>query len=823
MAAAWQKQQALTAAEVLARHPGASSDAALRLIYEEVCLRREAGETVDTTEVVGRYPRWGDSLRSLLDADRLFRPSFAREARVAAMPGPGDTLGHFQLLNELGRGASGRTFLATDPGLADRPVVLKVMTDDQAEHLALAQLRHTHIVPLFSEHVFPDRGLRALCMPDLGGADLARVLRDVADQAPHERSGRAIMEAVDRHARRWPAPPPGDGPYRRSLEQATYVQAVVWIAACLADALSYAHARGLVHMDVKPSNVLITGDGQPILLDFHLARAPLDAAQVVDDRMGGTPGWMSPEQAQALDSVARGEPLPQAIDGRSDIYALGLLLQHALYGSQPGGLSYLADAAPPDAPQAVSPDAHALRAAGVSLSLADLIRRCVAARPEDRYPDAASLADDLRRHLQGLPLRGVRNRSVRERVAKWRQRHPTAVAWSAAAAALGLAALVGLGSVAVVQSRRHREVEHLVDAARRDRLAGRPAEAVAGLEHARGEATRLLWPDRLQSSIDAELALAVRARGSAELRAFADSVRTRHALQLPDAEPARELLAACDAIWQHRRELVPTDPAVARDPANPTRADLIELVAIWTDLKLDSTLTPAEREAAQREAIARIDEAEALLGPSFALNLRRRSWTASPSGTFSSPPPRPQTPWEHHDLGRHLLREGHLAEAQAQFHQAVEARPDDSWSHFYEGMCLYRLGHFAEAESAFRTAVALAPASPVARHNRALCRAALGQIDAALDDDSRALEIDPNLIAARLHRGELSLLSHRPAIALDDFSRALHHPSLAPEARGRVLYNLALAQRDLGLNAEFRASAEAARRLGVAEAESLAR
>ena len=67
-----------------------------------------------------------------------------------------------------------------------------------------------------------------------------------------------------------------DGPYRRYLDQAAYVQAVCWIAACLADALHSAHVHGLIHMDVKPSNVLIADDGLPILLDFHLAHRPID-------------------------------------------------------------------------------------------------------------------------------------------------------------------------------------------------------------------------------------------------------------------------------------------------------------------------------------------------------------------------------------------------------------------------------------------------------------------------------------------------------------------------------------------------------------------
>src|SRR5207249_1059747 len=109
-----------------------------RLIFEETGLRREAGLEVVTAEVVRQYPRWKDELQALFDCDRLLRPS----GTIAAYPEVGEALGPFLLLDELGRGASGRTYLATDPTLADRPVVVKVIAGDQDEHLALAQLRH---------------------------------------------------------------------------------------------------------------------------------------------------------------------------------------------------------------------------------------------------------------------------------------------------------------------------------------------------------------------------------------------------------------------------------------------------------------------------------------------------------------------------------------------------------------------------------------------------------------------------------------------------------------------------------------------------------
>src|SRR5262245_43700703 len=113
MVAAWDRGERVTAAEMLDRRPDLDTEAALRLIYEEVCLRRESGLEVATGEVVWRYPRWAEELRDLLDCDHMIRCS----AAIAVFPEVGETLGSFRLLAELGRGAAGRTFLATDAGL----------------------------------------------------------------------------------------------------------------------------------------------------------------------------------------------------------------------------------------------------------------------------------------------------------------------------------------------------------------------------------------------------------------------------------------------------------------------------------------------------------------------------------------------------------------------------------------------------------------------------------------------------------------------------------------------------------------------------------
>ena len=78
-------------------------------------------------------------------------------------------------------------------------------------------------------------------------------------------------------------------------------------------------------MDVKPSNVLLTADGQPMLLDFHLARGPISPDQPAPAWLGGTPDYTSPEQQAAMTAVRDGKRVPHAVDGRADLYSLGLL------------------------------------------------------------------------------------------------------------------------------------------------------------------------------------------------------------------------------------------------------------------------------------------------------------------------------------------------------------------------------------------------------------------------------------------------------------------------------------------------------------------
>jgi hypothetical protein len=428
------QQGRLGAEEVLRRHPEVAADheVVLRLLYEEVCLRQEAGQAGATAEVFRRFPQYQAELEVLLACHRLLQGD-----EQPAFPEVGEQFGEFRLRAELGRGARGRVFLASQPALADRPLVLKLTPQEGEEHLALARLQHAHIVPLYFVVERPERDLLGLCMPYVGGLSLGALLHQLREVAPGVRTGQHLLDGVRqaRPAATLEQAPPA-GPVHRFLSGATFAQAMCWVGACLADALQYAHERDLLHLDLKPDNVLLAADGQPMLLDFHLARAPLAPGALPPDWVGGTPGYMAPEQEAALAAVRAGDPVPAAVDTRTDVYGLGALLYEALGGPSPR-------------PQAAHATARALRRnPQVSVGLADIVGRCLEPSAGRRYADAAGLAADLRRHLADRPLEGVANRSLAERWRKWRRRRRGAAPLGLALAAVLAVAAAAWGGLA---------------------------------------------------------------------------------------------------------------------------------------------------------------------------------------------------------------------------------------------------------------------------------------------------------------------------------------------------------------------------------------
>ncbi len=383
MSAAWSIGRRRPAEDFLAGFPElvAHPEAASRVIYEEYCLREGLGQEPDSAELFRRFPQWSEHLRILLDCHDLIRP----RAPLPCPFDPGDLLGEYRIHSLLGQGRRGSVFLATQSTLADRPVVLKLtrrLTGGH-EHLALARVPHPHVVPLYSVHDFPDRDLRALCMPYLGGTTLDRLLDGLEDCHPPERTGDNLIALLD--GARTELTVRRDGSDTRlSFATSSYPQIIRRFGAQLAEALHFAHTRGLLHLDLKPSNVLIGDDGEPMLLDFHLAQSPLSPGSAWPERIGGTFGYMAPEHEAAMDAVLQGRTIPHALDARADVYALGVTLYEAITGTPPPGANVHASVLLRANPRAGS-------------ALAAVVTRCLCQDPDRRYASAAELAGALRR------------------------------------------------------------------------------------------------------------------------------------------------------------------------------------------------------------------------------------------------------------------------------------------------------------------------------------------------------------------------------------------------------------------------------------------
>ncbi len=385
------------------RYPILQGDALVALVYEDFCLREEAGDGPDPAEYQGRFPEIAGRLGEVFEIHELVAEpgSTAPEFDTQAIPFPdaGQTIAGFHLVEELGRGSFARVFLSRERQLGDRAVALKVSRTGSREPQTMARLQHTHIVPVHSYRVDPATGLHLLCMPYFGRVTLARLLGD--SESRNATLGADLLRVLDR------LDPlesqPAISAARSKLARLPYARAIAWWGARLAEGLQHAHDRGVLHRDVKPSNVLIAGDGMPMLLDFNLAReADLDGDSV--SKLGGTLAYMAPEHLEAL-----GERDDRAIDHRADIYSLGMVLLEALgvkpkVGPSEGSpllesLSWLLDQRRTEAPRLDESPVE------IPPALEAVVRRCLAPDPNHRYASAADLAIDLQAVADDVSLR----------------------------------------------------------------------------------------------------------------------------------------------------------------------------------------------------------------------------------------------------------------------------------------------------------------------------------------------------------------------------------------------------------------------------------
>jgi tetratricopeptide (TPR) repeat protein len=455
------------------------------------------------------------------------------------------------------------------------------------------------------------------------------------------------------------------------LEGLSYVQAVLWVGARLADGLAHAHERGILHRDLKPANVLITDDGQPMLLDFNLA-ADARPFQAVAATMGGTLPYMAPEQLEAFQGVKR------PVDQRSDIYSLGLMLFELLTGKAafPGKTKPLHSSLPRMiADRRKLPPYMCPLNAAVTPAVESIVHRCLDPDPARRYQSARELQEDLERQLDDLPLRYAREPSLRERTRKWVRRHPRLTSWTG----LVVFALAGLVALAIGS---------LVLKERFDR-------AQAAEVNAEWEKMRHV-PLALQN-----------AQEQAAVRRLVEQSREALAkYQIPD-----------NAGWQSL-SLVTNLLPVKRDAL---RRDASEVLLVWANA--ERTLAEAESDDGRRAAhLTRAwdlnAKAEACLGTD---RQSRAVWQqrAKIAGLLNRPEAdelrkkaerlAPATADEQMHVAREYLHQKEFRKAIPHLAEATRLDPQHFWAWYFLGNCYAEMRQFPEAISCYSACLALAP------------------------------------------------------------------------------------------------------------------
>lgn len=448
--------------------------ARLAEVLERYLADLEAGAPPDCEALLAQHPDLAEELRPYLESLRMLHHA-AREMKGGANADGAKSgangsecakgtekprqIGDYRIVREIGRGGMGIVYEAHQESL-NRQVALKILPFaavlDQrqiarfrTEAQAAAQLHHSHIVPVFA--VGQEQGVYYYAMQYIDGQSLEQAIDELraAEKLRGERStrvegaanGSTTTLSLDA-ARRWS---------NEVRQRDDFYRTIARLGIEAAEALHHAHEHGIIHRDVKPSNLLVDKQGRLWVTDFGLARMQADNGVTLTGDVVGTLRYMSPEQAS-------GEAL---LDARTDVYSLGVTLyelltrRHAHPGDDRQVLLRQIMGEEPAAPRRVD--------ASIPADLETIVLTAMAKSRDERYATARALAEDLERFLTGKPTL-ARRPTLADRAVKWARRHRSIV--KVAAFAMVLLCVVSVTALVLVLRAQSRMAQALADAER---------------------------------------------------------------------------------------------------------------------------------------------------------------------------------------------------------------------------------------------------------------------------------------------------------------------------------------------------------------------
>jgi tetratricopeptide (TPR) repeat protein len=620
----------------------------------------------------------------------------------------------YQILEELGRGGMGVVYKARQVGL-ERMVALKMILAGsfageherarfRTEAEAVARLQHPNIVAI---HEIGEReGLPYFSLEFCAGGSLARKLQGT------------------------PFPP---------RDAAQMLQTLV-------RAIHAAHDRQVIHRDLKPANILLMSDGTPKITDFGLAKK-LDAGEdnTQTGAVMGTPSYMAPEQAEGR---------LHAVGPLSDVYALGAILYELLTGRPPfRGPTHLETLKQVASQEPVAPSRLQPK---VPRDLDTICLKCLQKSAEQRYPTAEDLADDLRRFLNGEPIR-ARPTPAWERLRKWAWRKPAAAAL-VGVSLLAVAAVVAFSALyAVYESQQAgiyrqelktiKEQEEVRERSAQTLLRAQRYEASkqwngahTELEKAREalDAQPELRADELRAEVVRRLVI-VRQR----LREQEQQEQARKRLQdfqapyddalfyatmftglsaVESGAKTREAARAALAVYGLEKDTVDGTPSPLHgDRPHHSAAEHAQLVGACYELLLTwaevEASDPPDRAVAPEESRRRAEEGLALLGRAARLgrahglrtrsyDIRQASYLARSKGEKVQPavfdPKAPGSPTGDLDWfldGLERYHGGQFEQAARSCSEVLLLRSDHFWARYVLALCHLRMGRWVEGKA----------------------------------------------------------------------------------------------------------------------------